>query len=117
MNLLADESVDKLIVDQLRRDGHDVLYVAEFDSGITDTEVLRRANLTRALLLTADKDFGELVFRRKLLSIRGVVLLRLAGLSSLRKAELVSKAFHERDHQFAKAFAVISPGRVRVRRK
>lgn len=55
-----------------------MLYVAEFDSGITDKEVLDRANQAQALLLTADKDFGELVFRRKLLSARGVVLLRLA---------------------------------------
>jgi len=117
MIIFADESVDGPIVEQLRQDGNEVLYVAEFDSGITDTEVLRSANEARALLLTADKDFGELVFRRKLLSTRGVVMLRLAGLSTQRKTELVSKAFHDRGHQFAKAFTVISPGRVRVRRK
>jgi predicted nuclease of predicted toxin-antitoxin system len=117
MNLLADESVDGPIVEQLRQDGNDVLYVAEFDSGITDTEVLDRANQAQALLLTADKDFGELVFRRKLLSARGVVLLRLAGLSSEGKTEVVRKAFDDHGHQFAKAFTVISPERVRVRRK
>ena len=117
MNLFADESVDGPIVEQLREDGNEVRYVAEFDSGRTDAEVLRDANQAQALLLTADKDFGELVFRRKLLSTRGVVLLRLAGLSSHRKAELVSKAFHDRGHQFVKAFTVISPGRIRVRRK
>ena len=102
MNFFADESVDGPIVEQLRQDGNEVLYVAELDSGITDTEVLRSANQARAPLLTADKDFGELVFRRKLLSTRGVVLLRLAGLSSQRKAELVSKAFHDHGHQFPK---------------
>lgn len=57
MNLLADESVDGPIVEQLREDSNQVLYVAEFESGITDTEVLRSANQAPALLLSADKDF------------------------------------------------------------
>ena len=117
MNLFADESVDAPIVEQLRQDGNDVLYVAEFDSGITDAEVLLSANRTQSLLVTSDKDFGELVFRRKLLSTHGVVLIRLAGLSSQRKAEVVSKAFHDRGQQFSEAFTVISPGRIRVRRQ
>ena len=99
MNFLADESVDQPIVVRLRDDGHDVVAVAEIAPTIPDTAVLAQANQRGDLLLTADKDFGELVFRRKLLSTRGVVLLRLAGLSSHRKAELVSKAFHDRGHQ------------------
>lgn len=67
MNLLADEGVDKQIVEQLRRDSHDVLYVAEMEPGITDEIVLKRANEHNALLITEDKDFGELVFRQQLL--------------------------------------------------
>ncbi len=41
MNLLADEGVDKQIVDQLRQDGHDVLYVAEMEPSIADNIVLQ----------------------------------------------------------------------------
>lgn len=41
MNFLADEGVDKQIVERLRRDGHDVLYVAEMEPGITDEIVLQ----------------------------------------------------------------------------
>lgn len=78
MNLLADESVDRPIVDRLRQDGHTVLSIADLDLSIDDNAVLRLADQNRALLLTADKDFGELVFRMG--SIRtGVVLTRLAG--------------------------------------
>jgi Domain of unknown function (DUF5615) len=44
MNLLADESVDRRIVERLRQDGHDVTYVAEMDPGISDETVLQRAN-------------------------------------------------------------------------
>lgn len=55
MNLLADESVEQQIVARLRLDGHEVLYVAEMEPGITDDVVLERANERSALLLTGDK--------------------------------------------------------------
>jgi len=75
MNLLADESIDKPIVERLRQDGHNVLYVAEFEPSIDDNVVLCRANQQDALLITADKDFGELVFRQGLVHT-GVILVR-----------------------------------------
>lgn len=59
MNLLADESVDRPIVERLRQDGHATLYVAELAPGVSDEDVLREANSRSALLLTEDKDFGE----------------------------------------------------------
>ena len=64
MNLFADESVDRPVVERLRQDSHDVAYVAELAPSITDDEVLRNANDRSAVLVTADKDFGELVFRQ-----------------------------------------------------
>ena len=63
MNLLADENVDRQIVEQLRFDGHDVLYITELEPSIPDNIVFDRANERAALLLTEDKDFGEIVFR------------------------------------------------------
>lgn len=110
MNLLANEGVDRPIVERLRRDGHDVVYVAELSPSITDDEVFQQANDRSALLITADKDFGELVFRQGRLH-RGVVLLRLAGLSNATKAEIVAVVFRDRAPELLKAFTVISPGR------
>lgn len=114
MNLLADESIDRQIVERLRGDGHEVFSVAESELGMTDALVLERANERAALLLTADKDFGELIFREGRLSSGGVVLIRLAGSSAEAKAEIVSAAFSERGADFPHGFSVISPGRVRV---
>jgi hypothetical protein len=68
MNLLADESVEALIVDRLRKEGHGLVYVAELAPGVSDEIVLNRANEGNALLITADKDFGELVYRRHLIN-------------------------------------------------
>lgn len=56
------------------------------DPGISDDIVLELANSEGVLLLTADKDFGELVFRLRRVS-SGVVLVRLAGLSPIKKSE------------------------------
>lgn len=116
MNFLVDESVDRQIVDRLRQDGHDVVYVAEIEPGINDHEVFDAANQRGALLLTADKDFGELVFRLGRLS-KGVLLLRLAGLSPESKASTVSSAVEEHGAELSDAFSVVSPGAVRIRRR
>ena len=64
MNLLADEGVDRQIVERLRQEGHHVVYIAEVEPGITDEVVLDRANEINALLITLDKDFGELTSSR-----------------------------------------------------
>lgn len=116
MKLLADENVDKPIVERLRKDGHVVLYVAEIAPSISDDEVMQRANQEKAVLLTADKDFGDLVFRQSRI-IYGVVFLRLSGLPPQRKAELVSKAVKEHAEELAWNFTVISHGTVRIRRQ
>ena len=63
MKIVADESVDKQIVDRLRSDGHAVVFIAELAPGIDDEAVLLQSRQSNAVLLTADKDFGELVFR------------------------------------------------------
>lgn len=116
MNLLGDESVEGHVVERLRHDSHDVIYVAELAPSIVDEEVLRRANVQRAVLVTADKDFGELVFRQGLVH-SGVVLLRLAGLANATKAEIVAEVCRVRAAELIGAFTVISPGQVRIRRR
>ena len=116
MILLADESVDGPIVRQLRDAGYDVDYVAEMSPGIDDERVMERANRGCALLMTTDKDFGEMVFRQGKVA-RGVVLIRLAGLTQDLKARLVKEALQSHGEDMSDAFTVISPGLVRIRRR
>jgi predicted nuclease of predicted toxin-antitoxin system len=115
MNLLADESVDGSIVDELRVAGHQVLYVAEMTRGIDDDAVLNQANATGSILLTEDKDFGELVYRLGRVTL-GVILIRLAGLASNAKASIVAQAVRQHGAELTGAFSVISPGLLRIRR-
>ncbi len=115
MNFLTDESVDRPIVERLRQDGHRVLDVAELGPGMLDDAVLNLANQETALLVTADKDFGEMVYRQRL-HTHGVVLIRLAGLSPTHKAEIVALAIREHLSELPRSFAVIVPGMFRIRR-
>ena len=115
MNFLADESVDRQIVDALREDDHAVLYVTEMDPGISDDEVLDKAEKGSAILITADKDFGELVFRQQRIT-KGVVLVRLAGLLPSKKAEIASTMIKKHLDAIQNAFSVISPNVFRIRR-
>ncbi len=115
MNFLADESIDREIDERLRQDGYRVWYVAEMEPGISDDIVLASAHQEAALLLTADRDFGEMVFRQRL-HTHGIVLIRLAGLSPSRKAEIVASAINQHATELSHAFAVIAPGVFRIRR-
>jgi predicted nuclease of predicted toxin-antitoxin system len=115
VNVVADEDVDGPIVQRLRADGHDVLYIAEFSPSVVDDDVLGQANERGALLVTADKDFGELVFRRRLVH-SGVLLLRLEGLTNPTKAEIVGEVFRDRGQELLGAFSVVSPRQIRIRR-
>lgn len=111
---MADEGVDRAIVLALRAAGHDLDYVAEFGSGISDTEVLQRARAVSAVLITGDKDFGELVFRQGLVT-GGVLLLRLAGLAAEDKVALTSNAVEMHGPEMASAFSVLNPRALRIR--
>jgi predicted nuclease of predicted toxin-antitoxin system len=115
VRFVADESIDRQIVEVIRRNGNKVFSVAESSPGIPDTEVLNRANEDRAILLTADKDFGDLVFRQHWVH-PGVVLVRLAGYAPNVKAEIVAAAIKAHGHELAYGFSVITGRAVRIRR-
>jgi predicted nuclease of predicted toxin-antitoxin system len=115
MNLILDEDIERQIVEKLRKNGHHILSIAEIDPGTTDEKILEKANEQKAILMTEDKDFGEMVFRQKKVS-RGVILLRLEGLSNDKKAEMMSQILKEREKELAEAFTVITPGVIRIRK-
>lgn len=68
----------------LRDAGYDVRAIVEEDAGAEDSFVLAKARLEKRVLLTNDKDFAELVFRRKSAS-HGVLLLRLRDWNAEQK--------------------------------
>jgi len=115
VRLLADENIEKPVVEHLRAEGHDVLYVMEMGRGVTDDHVLALAKREKALLVTLDKDFGELVFRKKL-SGAGAILLRLTGMMTAEKSVLVSRALRKHGMEMTGCFTVITPRSIRIRK-
>jgi len=114
MIFFADESLDRQIIIRLRQDGHVVFDVTEMDPGISDDKVLSMAKDSKAILLTADRDFGDLVFHQGRLT-EGIILIRLSGLPSTKKAEIVSTIISQHAKEFQQAFSVITPGSIRIR--
>ena len=79
MRMIANENIAGAVVRELRQRGHDVLSVRESMRGADDLSVLRRAGNERRLIITHDKDFGELAFRDGHLGKCGIILFRLLG--------------------------------------
>ncbi len=114
MKLLADECCDAALVAALRSDGHDVLYAVESLRGATDDDVLGRADSEGRILLTEDKDFGELVYRLKR-SAHGIILLRFDVADRILKVPRVQSLLESRASQLPGAFVVIDPEKIRFR--
>jgi predicted nuclease of predicted toxin-antitoxin system len=95
MKFLADENVARRIVAWLRDQEQDVLFAVEEKPGAIDEEWLQKAEAEERLLLTSDKDFGDLVFRDGLNS-HGVVLIRLEKLSMDARLKRLEQAWSDR---------------------
>ena len=115
MNIFADESVDRQIVERLRREQHNVDYVPEMASGISDDEVLNWPNRKGTFLITADKDFGNLVFRNKQ-SMCGILLIRLSGMPATEKAERVAETVQRYGDEMLDRFSVLTKDALRIRK-
>jgi hypothetical protein len=113
MNFVADESCAGPVVRALREAGHDVVAIAEVAKGATDEEVLNRALNEKRLLITEDRDFGELVYAHGLPST-GVILVRFPSRARRAKPPTVVGAVAKLGARLQDAFTVIEPGRVRV---
>ena len=114
MRFLADENFPLDAVEALRQSGHDVAWIRSDAPGIADPQVLERAQAENRIVLTFDKDFGDLAFRNKLLATAGIILFRIKAPSSLVIAEKVAKAIALRD-DWRGHFSVVEDDKVRMR--
>ena len=114
MKLLADECCDHELVTALRADGHDVLYVIDNQRGAEDPDLLDRAWREHRLLLTEDKDFGELVVRLAF-NNRGVILLRFPPSAIAAKTQRCRHVLNEFGSRLGRAFTVVTPTKLRIR--
>jgi predicted nuclease of predicted toxin-antitoxin system len=113
MKILADENLNGLFIADLRRAGYEVLSIREELGGIADPEVAALASGANALLITEDKDFGELIFAYQTVKITIVFLrYRKAELEMMRRQLQQAIEFcKEKEGHF---FITIARGKIRI---
>jgi len=114
IKFLIDESTGASVAEYLRRAGFDVLFVGETMQQADDADILAQAAHENRILMTNDKDFGELVFRSGR-THAGVVLFRLQDESQdnrVRMAQIVAGEYPER---LPGNFVVVTEKGIRVR--
>lgn len=114
MKWLADENTSRAVVDAIRALGHDVSFVADVSPGIPDEEVLALAVSESRILLTEDKGFGQLIFRRGL-PHHGVFFVRIDGFTTKEKSEYITDVIVAHELSLEGAFTVLMDDRIRIR--
>lgn len=113
---LADESVDFRIVRSLRDDDYEIQAIVELDPGLSDDDVLKMANDIEAILITEDKDFGELTFRLKKPN-KGIILIRMSGVPIQDKIDKIKLVLQDYIDQLSDSFTIISENKIRIKHK
>lgn len=114
MRFLADENVAGGLVRALRARGHDVSWVLELARGSSDESVLGFCRAEGRILLTCDKDFGELAYHRGLISAAGIILLRASLGPSPESMAKIADILSSRN-DWTGHFSVIELDRIRMR--
>src|SRR5450759_1882578 len=113
MRILANENFPGNAVTALRQAGHDIAWVRVDAPGSTDVQVLQRADAESRILITFDKDFGELAFRARLPAASGIILFRISTPSPTSVAQLAVTVLDSRQ-DWAGQFSVVEDRRIRM---
>jgi predicted nuclease of predicted toxin-antitoxin system len=114
VSFLADENFDLNIVELLRQEGYFVNSIAEMAPSISDPQVLAIAVKKKAVVLTEEKDFGELVYRLRLAHC-GILLIRPMKMDPAEKAMRILDNIRKHINQLPNAFAVLSSDNFRIK--
>jgi predicted nuclease of predicted toxin-antitoxin system len=110
---LADENLPRACVAAMRTAGYDVSWICEQTTALSDEDVCRMATDQDRVIVSNDKDFGDLVMRfRK--AVPGVVLVRLHGKRPEEMATLLITALAQ-GHEWCGYFSVVSEDAIRIR--
>lgn len=112
IKLLADENIPNRTVEALKQRDVDIISVIDSSPGLSDRAVIDLANDEDRVIVTFDKDFGELIFRERL-EVTGLILLRIAPISPERIAERIGHILAQ-NLSLSNKIVVVREDRIRV---
>jgi predicted nuclease of predicted toxin-antitoxin system len=113
MKFVVDECTGPTVAAWLGQQGHDVVSIYDVARGAEDDDVLHRAFTDERILITSDKDFGELISREKR-PHHGVVLLRLVNPSPTRQIQALDELIKNHAGSLPDHFVVVTDAGVRI---
>ena len=116
LKFLVDVGVGEKVEDFLYKNGYDILSVRKLNPRMSDSEVIDIAAKDNRIVITMDKDFGELIYNSGLIH-KGILLLRTENCSGDKKAKILSEILINYSSELEENFCVFSKDRLRIRRK
>jgi len=113
MRFLVDECTGPAVAKWLRSLHHDVFSAYDEARGLDDDRIIEKANLGNYILITNDKDFGEIIFRMRK-PHKGVILLRLEDERSENKIAVVHRVLELYSDKLANNFVIVTEKTVRI---
>ena len=113
IKFLADVNMEKPLVDYLSGQGYDIKWVPDYNCEMADEDLLKLANEEKRILITNDKDFGELIFLQRRLSY-GTILFRVKGQKSQEKVKLMKKVLMGHRNAIINHYIVITKAKIRI---
>jgi predicted nuclease of predicted toxin-antitoxin system len=114
--ILADECVDRRLIDHLQSSGYTVVDIFSFARGSDDVTVISLANSLKAFIITEDKDFGNYLVYNKSFHY-GALLLRLEGVIIEEKKRLVLSVLQHHGEELIANFSVLTKDKLRIRKQ
>ena len=114
LKFLADESCDFAVVRSLRATNYDVEAIMEIASGDSDANIIKMAVTSGRILITEDRDFGDLVYAHQN-KHGGIILIRYPSTARKNMADAVRDLIQQRGEDLVGCFVVVSPLKVRIR--
>lgn len=111
---LADESLEYSIVLHIRKNDYDVTAISEQSPSVADERVLEIAYKQNRIILTNDKDFGDLVFLNNM-EHKGIVLFRFKNETAIEKMKAFDSLLESYKNELINSFVVIEEDKVRIR--
>ncbi len=114
LKFIVDVGVGNKVEKWLAAQGCDVLNVRDIDPRLPDHEIVKIATKENRMVITMDKDFGELVYRTNV-NHTGVLLLRLDSYSSQEKVNVINRILEEHQDKIVGKFCVYKDNNLRIR--